>query len=442
MPIPQRKVPINLLDDTPKQVTVDSLKQQLTEIGLTCSASAEPFLGDYIEDVRHQIPSGSIQTFAILKPGENPSNQADLRFRSGLVPASSGNWKPGDFGYDSDLEYIQFEEHFNWLMKNRSSFAGVVDNPPAYISRDSAVEAIKRLFVDVAQRTSSIVVKGLNPGSIESILSNVIRPLDKTQLNHYDVSDSRVIFLVENYDPERREADAIGVLTISWRLQIRDYKKKKGPLQHDTRLEISSRAVLYDSIDTLNADLLAAKAHFKGHAFNRNTAVPIKPGSVTIFPQRPPETKETFLASLPTKTTTKEAQVIVLYAPNLENIGCIDNSNSAASTSYSKSVTSGFTFTTAQTLTVEANFEASTEVFKCGLTLGISLTFTEEWSTSTTETMTFEVPPGKKAFTYQGYLIAQLLIYDPASDRYSYGKAARLMTDALFTSDKPLVEGT
>ena len=44
----------------------------------------------------------------------------------------------------------------------------------------------------------------------------------------------------------------------------------------------------------------------------------------------------------------------MLYAPNLQNVGSIDNTNSDTTTDYSKSVTSGFTFSTSQALSVEA----------------------------------------------------------------------------------------
>lgn len=74
--------------------------------------------------------------------------------------------------------------------------------------------------------------------------SNAVAPLSDANAVITTSTGSRVIFLVENYDPVTDNADAIGVLTIWWHLTIQDYRNKpKDATQHDTKLTIKSRSV-------------------------------------------------------------------------------------------------------------------------------------------------------------------------------------------------------
>lgn len=469
MPIPRRTVPIGLQQATPTELTVDALKKQLTEIGLTCPDSAKDKLKEYITEVKAALPKGHTQTYGILAPAIPVSESVGLSFTAlaervsslndssrlaTLDDSSTGNWTPdatGD-GYATTLEYIQFEEHFDWLKANRTSFTGTVDNPPELKGKYGTVDAVKQLFVEVGTTASATLVTGLDHDSIEATLSNAIAPLNESGVSNYDVTDSRVIFLVENYNPATQEADGIGVLTIQWHLTIKDYKEKKQSPQHDTTLTIKSRSVLYSSLDDMYADYNAAAAHFGGPPHRGNatrtasvsvlrdefTAIPPGPGKLKIFDTLPPADADTFKQSLPSLSTTNALKVIVLYAPDLQNIGSIDNTSSEATTTYSQSVTTGFTFSTTQTFSAQLALEASIEVVKATLTVGFSLSFTEEWSSSKTTAIGFSVPPGQLAFTYQGYLLSAVLQYDASSGKYSYLSSARFLTDVLATTKEPL----
>lgn len=439
MPIPRQKIPVQLIPATPTPVTVTGVKQQLDDIGLNCALAAEDLLEEYIKEVEARLPNGGSQTYQILKPTKDPS----LRV-AGLVgdyeQSSIGNWEPDStgLGYAPQLEYIQYETHFDWLLGNQPGFTGVVNNPPEYKGRYGSVDAIKEMFINVAINASATLIKGLDKSSMESVLSNAIAPLtDKNAQNYNPGPQSRVIFLVENYDPNSGNADAVGVLTLWWDLKIVDYKEKKKSPVHDTTLTVRTRSVLYSSVETMTADYLAARTHFKENAF---LAIPPKKTKVQIFTARPAPTEDTFLKSLPKVATQEKLQAIVMFAPDLQLIGSIDNTNSEVTTTYEKSVTSGFTFTMGQELSISANFEADVVVAKVGGSIGLSFTFTEEWSSSTTESMSFEVPAGKKAFTYQGYLMAQILEYDASSGTYTYKEAARLLSNVLATSAIPLVD--
>jgi hypothetical protein len=478
--IPRRRVPIQLTKVDPTALTPEVLQKQLNDIGLTCRDTEKDRLARYITEVKSQLQDGKTQTYAILKPavpalaarnGSGPVPFAELaeaaqatgatsRLAVTLTDSSEGNWEPDQsgLGYGPELEYIQYEPHFDWLKANRTSFTGVVNNPPTMTGRYDSVEAIKKLFVQVGVTASSTLVTGLDKLSFESVLSNAIAPLAEGGVSDYHVADSRVIFLVDNYNPATGEADAIGVLTIWWDLTIKDYKEKKQSPRHDTTLSIKARSVLYSTLDSLFGDLEAAKVHFGATAARpaggprlgraqsamaqarpaEPELIPPRPGKLTIFEKLPPATADTFGRSLPTLATTDHLQAITLYAPDLQAIGSIDNTTSQATTTYSQSLTSGFTFSTTQTFSSQLSAEVSIEVVKASLTLGFSLSFTETWEKSTTTTIGFSVAPGSKAFTYQGYLLAAVINFDAKTGSYSYLSTARCMTDVLATSDVPL----
>ena len=209
--------------------------------------------------------------------------------------------------------------------------------------------------------------------------------------------------------------------------------KKENP-KHDTTLTIKARSVLYSSLEDMNADYLAAESHFKHNSFLLSS-IPIR-NKVEIFTAIPPATRDTFNKSLPKSATTNQLEAIILFSPNLQNVGTIDNTNSDTTTTYEKSITSSFTFSTSQTFSAEA----SAEVVKSGFKIGFSISFTEQWSSSNTESFSFSVGPGKKAFTYQGYLQARILRYNPVDDTFAYDNSiARFVTNIPSTSEVPLV---
>ncbi len=446
MPIPQKTIKIDLDAATPTALTPEELKTQLANIGLTCEYTDPAQLKQFIEEVEDRIPNGAIQTYSILKPAAKGEDVLE-GLMDDLAVSSVGNWKPSStaIGYAPELEYIVYQEHFDWLRANRPSFTGTADSEN-FKQRYDSVESIKTAFANLATTASSALVKGLDKGSIESVFSNAISPLNDAEAKDYDKKDSRVIFLVENYDPNTKEADGVGVLGVDWHLVIKDYKKKKKALQHDTTLDVTARAVLYSSIAAMNADLAAAQAHFKGKSFGGRGyllgGIPAKDTTVKIFDTRPPADADTFRKSLPLVATSQKAEVIVLFAPDLQNIGSIDNTRSKATSTYAKSVTTGFSFSSTQEISIGAEFEAGIVLAKGKVTVGFSISFTEQYSKETSETISFAVPPGALAYTYQGTLQSQVLEYDPATDQYSYQAESRFLSPIIATTAEPIVAGT
>ena len=225
------------------------------------------------------------------------------------------------------------------------------------------------------------------------------------------------------------------MLSIDWHLTIDDYKEKKKGLQHATTLNVKTRSVLYDSLDDLKGDLEFIKSHFGQDLFSN---FPPRDKRLKIFEHLPPPNQDTFDHGLLLVAKDDYVDVIIMYAPSLESLGSIDNSGSPAQASYSKSVTSGFTFSMSQKIGVETELEAGVVIAKGSFTMSMELSFTEQWNSSQTETVSFSVPAGEKAFTYQGYLLSRKLRFSPV-DGFNYvDNEGRFLTNVIKTTPEPI----
>ncbi|MEQ5777509.1 MULTISPECIES: hypothetical protein [unclassified Thalassospira] len=280
---PPNKMNIGKLDAaTPTPFDKATLKTSLENIGLNCAQLNDKNLDSYITTVKSQLPQGAVQSMAIKAPHTSPLN-ANLKAAAApvmlfsaandvpqMTSAATGNWSIPDNnnaeGYGPNLEIIQYKDHFNWLFDNKATngFTGVKNSPPATQGNYPNAEAIQKLFIQVGLTASSTLVKGLDQPTMLATLSNVIQPLNDSNIANYDVSDSRVIDLVDNYDPATGMADGIGVLTISWHLTIEDYKRKTkdGGDTHATYLKMDAWSVLYSDPGVLCQQYSSVLQHF------------------------------------------------------------------------------------------------------------------------------------------------------------------------------------
>jgi hypothetical protein len=170
-------------------------------------------------------------------------------------------------------------------------------------------------------------------------------------------------------------------------------------------------------------------------------AIPPPPQSgLEILPTDPgPPTQATFEIGIPSTNTEDQSLSIVLFSPNLQIIASLDNTGSDATSTYSVSVSHGFTFSTTQSLSITEEVGVNIEIVTEKTSVTFALSFTEQWSTTETRQMSFSCPPGKKAFVYQGTLMAKIMALDAANAAYSWVSApSKALTELIVTTSTPL----
>lgn len=161
---------------------------------------------------------------------------------------------------------------------------------------------------------------------------------------------------------------------------------------------------------------------------------------LTIFETEPTAATETiFNQGLLGTSSQQEALSVILFSPNLQIIASLDNTNSKVTSTYQTSVSHGFTFSTTQSLSVTTEVGINIEVVTAKVSVTFALSFTEQWNTTTTKSMSFSCPPGQKAFVYQGTLMAKVMAFDARNAKYAWqGAAGKALTEVLVTSQVPI----
>lgn len=132
-----------------------------------------------------------------------------------------------------------------------------------------------------------------------------------------------------------------------------------------------------------------------------NLEFPIEKKQVTIYDSKPSITRDVYEHSIPIEAHAEYSDVMVFFHADVEMIAEIDNTQSDASTTYSRSITEGFSSSVGMGMSFEVGWEISAEIVKTNIKFGINISLTEEWSNSRTETVTFTVLPRQKAYLYQ-----------------------------------------
>ena len=441
-PIPIKRIPIELEKDFPSKVTPEELKKELNAIGLTCGETKVENLKRYIDETVNRFPHGQVQGFGIFDYA-SPSldNRLDKDYSLNSISEVidnldniHSNWKPSDkTPYRSELATVGFPEHFDYLLNHYIGFAGTKSSEH-YKKKDTTVDAIKSLFTEIAINISSTLVTDLDRSQLEALFNKIIAPVDPGAQDYDSGVVQRNVFLVEDYNDNF--CAAIGVLNVEYHLTIKNYKEKK-TAHKDYDLDVTIRTSLYTEITDLISEDLYIKTHFKRNLF-LSRYIPCTP-EVKIYDELPTACSDTFVHSLPLEQTQNEIiSVMVLYAPNLENIGCIDNTDSDGSAQYSKTITSGFTFTFGQKLAAGLTYSAGTLFQKAEFNVNMEISFTEQWNNSQSETISFSVPHHSKAYLYQGYLQCAVLQYNVTTFTYSYKETGTFLTNIMKTTPKPI----
>jgi hypothetical protein len=167
--------------------------------------------------------------------------------------------------------------------------------------------------------------------------------------------------------------------------------------------------------------------------------IPPRPEKLKVFDSLPPPCYDSFIHGLPVMCLSSEyVDTIILHNGEIQMLYEMDNTESGAASTFTKSVTEGFTFSSQQTLSAELSFEAGFDVVKVGFKMSVSVSFTEQWNKTVTETVAFTVPAGERAFAYQAYINTSILRYTPADNSYVYIGHAKFLTPSLKTTRTPV----
>jgi hypothetical protein len=200
---------------------------------------------------------------------------------------------------------------------------------------------------------------------------------------------------------------------------------------------MDSRAILYTTLADMYRDYFRVVGHLKSRLFV--TAIPPRPEKLKVFDHLPPPCYDSFIHGLPVMSQSSEyVDMIILYNGDIHRLYEMDNTESGAASTFTKSVTEGFTFSSQQTLSAELSFEAGFDIVKVGFKMSVSVSFTEQWNKTVTETVSFTVPAGEWAFAYQAYINTAILRYTPEDNSYTYMGKAKFLTPSLKTTKTPI----
>jgi hypothetical protein len=459
---PPRRVAIALRDTTPTVITPQSLSQQFNNIGLKCPASQPDKLEPLIREVRNTFRSSVNDSFLIDQLDQDPYGPI-VRFKSArksdylqtvandvFSSIASGPFGPEPSALEVATDLAIVADNFDFLAENFNLFTGVTSNPPAYREQQTATEAFRTLYVNLGNVTASTVIGNLDRLSLEAALSNIIVPGDPLNSQDYDTTNNRFIAFVNNYNVTTQDAAAFGFVYVEWHFVVKDFKRMHGidggpelpekDYYHNTYLNIAARAITYSNVETLQNHVnfvIHTRAPRVSHLLEITPKYEFK-----VFNNLPHPGPEAFHSGVPLVGSTTRVTSIVFYGANTVLIGSHDNIDSKASTSYTITTTTGFTFAMTQQISQETKVKAGVVFAKAGFKVTMSISISQEWNTTHSESFGFSVPSGDKAFAFQGTVLTRQLHFFPSTNEYQWGTDGKFNTNHLFTNRTPLLGDT
>lgn len=446
MPFPITHIPIKLKPDTPTKVDVKELRDELHSIGLNCSDTALEKLAKYKDEVLDRFPDGSFQGFQFFSNADR-QQIAELVKDGGVItsldqvilldPSLHAQWKVADNTPMSEYLYaIGQPKHFDFLMEKYTKFPGQKSNSE-YKDNDTTARAVKDIFVKIASNISSALVSGLDKPSMEAMLARIISPVPDTAEDYDTGLQNRSLKLVSGYDEKNHEVKGIGVVNVEYRLTIRNYKEKKSH-HNESTLSVTVRAATYTEPQELEDEVKYLQTYFKDHMFVPD-GIPVPDSHITVYDGKPPANSDTFIHSLPLEQTENDIfPVMVMYSPNLENVGHVDNTNSKAEVTYSESVTCGFSATFGTKIGAGVQMTADAGIVKAGVSFNIEVSFSAQWNESHTEQVSYKVPGGASAYLYRGYFRCAVLKYNALTMEYTYDPPIQFNSNVFKTTEDPI----
>ena len=169
------------------------MRKELNAIGLICAETTLVRLEKSKNEVLSRIPNGQFQGFqfyhtadreqvARLAQGGKPLMSLDQ-----VILADStlhAEWKVrSSVPYSADLYAVGQPNHFDYLKDNYLTFSGQKSSQ-TYKDEKTTAEAIKNVFVEIANNISSALVSGLDKPLMEAALANVLRPVPEEVVDY------------------------------------------------------------------------------------------------------------------------------------------------------------------------------------------------------------------------------------------------------------------
>lgn len=441
-----KRVPIKLESVIATKVTASDLKKELNSIGLTCAHTEEQQLEKYIQEVVSTFKGGVNQGFGTYKFRDTNTMNAQTdfslikdwkTFREAIVIDLDidNQWIINDSAgqYTVDLCTIGHSTGFDYLRDNYSGFPGNYGTKE-YDQKEPTVESIKTTFLALSTSLASALVEGIDEVTLESFMAHLIEGMPKEVVD-YEQNEERYMYIVNDYDSVSGDCKGIGIISMEFSIIIKNYKDKKDTYQN-CHFDLKMRTIFHTDADELHAEAEFVRMGLKKNLF-RCSQIPFSP-EVKVFDEFPIACEETFNYSLLLESKDKLMAALVLYTPDIENIGILDNADSSATSQYSKTITSGFTFSIAEKIGADISCEIGCEFAKMGVTLSMEMSMTEQWNESQSETISFTVPGGQRAYLYQYYVHAAILYYDLETFKFYYGPSGRFLTNEVRTSKTSL----
>lgn len=170
-------------------------------------------------------------------------------------------------------------------------------------------------------------------------------------------------------------------------------------------------------------------------------AFPVKKLSVQIFDKKPPACSDTFMKSMYLEPASTYIDTVVLYNADMQLLQILDNRASNASATFQRSVSKGFTFSMSQAVAAGIKFETNFIFAKAEISLSVTLTFSEAWTKTVTETISCTVGPKDIAYFYQGAIQAAIMRYDAEKLKFYYldnRHTGQYQTNILKTTSNPI----
>lgn len=424
--MPIKKIKFPCTHKGASKLTGEKLSKELSNIGLDCKQASPEKCEIYIKEVSDKLYKGKYQSFHYYFEKNTTNENIDPE------------WEPSDspFDYQSSLSFVISEENFKILYKDFCDFPGREFSETTREKETNTVESIKDFFTTTLISASSFMVEGIEKESLKAMCINILGESEDPE--NYIVNNHIIIYLLKNYNEKEKTVDAVGVVYLKYDLNIEDYNDKKSGLKHKSILKYSGRSVTYS-----DGDLLKNHAAYCNHIsnmlkINNNSAknMPIYENKAKIFEKLPPPNWETYQQG---SNIGNQGEVLILYSPNLEEIAIVDNEDSDTDISYSISISTGISNSQEIGFSNETYIEVGCDIAKAGVKMSFSSTITKDTTTTHEKTITYNVPSGKKAYLYQGYILYGVLAINLESGAFYYARYGVYSTDFIKTSRKALI---